>query len=378
MNQRILIYSLLAFTFCSKQNEPSNVSQTSSRNPQIEIQIEGKAKKGFLVGIEPYLEKTDYQTEDTFYQILKLYFSYAKKEEIIATERTVIILPEYIGTWLVASGEDSKLFEKQTLNDAMEELALNHLGRFLWVFIFEKGYATDRLRETLFRMKSWQMAETYQNVFSRLAVEFRVDIVAGSIVLPEPRVVEGKITVTDGPLQNVSFYFHSDGSVDPKITKKQFLIDEEKTFLSNETKIGNPVYKSPLGLVYTMICADSWYPEAYEDARNQSAEILVVPSLVAPAESWNQKWLGYNGRSAPKDVNLTDIKNITEWQAWKKYALIGKGKQYQINTAMNVFFNGAIWDLDASGSAFILMNAKQISIKKTKGKNLGMIYAIGL
>lgn len=378
MKLRILICPLLLFVSCSKQTSMIDISQVEPRIPQIEFQLEGKAKKGFFIGMEPFLLQKDYRSEESFYRILKAYFDYAKKEEVIATERTVVILPEYLGTWLVASGEDSTLFDKKTIAEAMQEVALSHLGRFLWIYFFEKSYASDKMKETLFRMKALQMADSYQNVFSRLATEYRVDIVAGSIVLPEPKVIEGKITITDGPLQNVSFYFHSDGTVDAKITRKQFLIDEEKNFLSNQLKISNPVFKTPLGLLYIMICADSWYPEAYKDAKENSAEIIAIPSLVAPAESWNLKWNGYNGEQAPIDVNHQDVLKISEWQAWKKYSLLGRSKKININTGMNVFFNGNIWDLNPSGSAFLLRNGKQVSVKRNKEKSLGVIYALGI
>jgi|JI8StandDraft_1071087.scaffolds.fasta_scaffold10791_2 predicted amidohydrolase len=378
MKLRILICPLLLLVSCSKQTSMIDISQVEPRIPQIEFQLEGKAKKGFFIGMEPFLLQKDYRSEESFYRILKAYFDYAKKEEVIATERTVVILPEYLGTWLVASGEDSTLFDKKTIAEAMQEVALSHLGRFLWIYFFEKSYASDKMKETLFRMKALQMADSYQNVFSRLATEYRVDIVAGSIVLPEPKVIEGKITITDGPLQNVSFYFHSDGTVDAKITRKQFLIDEEKNFLSNQLKISNPVFKTPLGLLYIMICADSWYPEAYKDAKENSAEIIAIPSLVAPAESWNLKWNGYNGEQAPIDVNHQDVLKISEWQAWKKYSLLGRSKKININTGMNVFFNGNIWDLNPSGSAFLLRNGKQVSVKRNKEKSLGVIYALGI
>jgi hypothetical protein len=378
MKLRILLVLLLIFATCKKQTNSDDLSQISQRSPNIEIQIEGKPQKGFLIGFEPFLIKDDYQTEDTFYRILKAYFDYAKKEEVIAVERTIVVMPEYIGTWLVASGEKFSLFEKHTISEAMEELVLNHLGRFLWVFLFEQGHATDRLKETLFRMKAFQMAEAYQNVFSRLAKEYRVDIVAGSIVLPEPKVVEGKITITDGPLQNVSFYFHSDGSVDPQITRKVFLIEEEKEFLAEKKSFENPVFNTPLGILNTMICADSWYPEAYQKALENSAEIIAIPSLVSPPEAWDQKWMGYNGQDTPKDVSVSDVKHITEWQAWKKYSVIGRASKYKIATAMNVFFRGRIWDINASGSAFILRQGKQVNVMRKKDNDLGMIYAIGL
>ncbi|WP_411824162.1 nitrilase-related carbon-nitrogen hydrolase [Leptospira sp. 'Mane'] len=363
---------------CSKTELDLQTALAKHPKPEIEIQIEGKPQKGYLVGIEPYLVQSSYSTDEAFYRTLKVYFDYARKEEVLSVERTVVVLPEYIGTWLIASGEDKSLFGKTTVADAMEVVVLKNIGRFVWFYFFGNNTSSDSLKETLFRMKAWQMAHSYQTVFSRLAKEYRVAIVAGSIILPEPKVVEGKITVTEGPLQNVSFYFRSDGEVEERITRKSFPIENEKSFISASDTESNPSIQTPLGTLSTLICADSWYPESYRNALNQSATLLAVPSLLAPADAWDKKWNGYNGGKAPKDVNPKDVNQITEWQAWKKYSLLGRTDVLQIKTGMNVFFRGEIWDIIATGDAFLLQNGKPVSVKRKNQKNLGRVYALGI
>ncbi len=100
-------------------------------------------------------------------------------------------------------------------------------------FIYIIKLCENEFVETVYQMKAWQMAYKYQSIFSRLAKEYRVSIVAGSIVLPNPKVIEGNITPTDGPLRNVSFYFHSDGRVDEKMSNwhsESYFFNEEKPF----------------------------------------------------------------------------------------------------------------------------------------------------
>jgi len=381
MNRKILgliiSFSLLSLS-CSNQNNTNDLPHSPSKIPNVLIQIEGKPHKGYLLGIEPYLEKEDYLTEDTFYQLLKFYLDTAKKEELLQSDRTILIFPEYIGTWLVASGENQNVFKEETINAAMETLVFNHLIRYIWTYLFDTSYAKDKTKETLFRMKALRMAETYQNVFSKLASEYRVGIVAGSIVLPEPKVVEGKITISDGPLQNVSFYFDSTGVVHPNITRKQFLIEEEKSFLSKENLSEDVFYNTSLGNLKIMICADSWYPNPYESAIKNNVTLIAIPSLVAPSKSWDEKWNGYNGEKTPSDVNKSDVHKLTEYQAWQKYALLGKAKKYKIPNGMNIFFRGKIWDLESTGDAFIIKNEKSIPVIRKKEKGLGRIYAIGI
>ncbi|WP_246047672.1 carbon-nitrogen hydrolase family protein [Leptospira ilyithenensis] len=371
-------FLVILLTNCSKTELDLQTALAKQPKSEIEIQTEGRPQKGYLVGIEPYLIQSSYSTDEAFYQSLKVYFDYAKREEVLPVERTVVVLPEYIGTWLVASGEDKSLFEKNTVSDAMEIVVLKNLGRFVWFYLFGNNSSTDSLKETLFRMKAWQMAHSYQTVFSRLAKEYRIAIVAGSIILPEPKVVEGKITVTDGPLQNVSFYFRSDGEVDERVTRKSFPIEDEKSFISGFDPGSNPSILTSLGTLATLVCADSWYPEAYQNASNQSATLLAIPSLLAPADAWDKKWNGYNGGKIPKDVNLKDINQITEWQAWKKYSLLGRAEAHQIKNGMNVFFRGQVWDIIATGDAFLLQNGKPVAVKRKNLKNLGRVYALGI
>ncbi|TGL18610.1 carbon-nitrogen hydrolase family protein [Leptospira levettii] len=368
----------LANLQCKKQQVEPSVLSDALPKPKIFIQIEGKVKRGTVIGLEPFLNKYSYATEESFYSSLKEYFQKAKVEETIYVDRSIVVLPEYIGTWLVVTAEDKSIFEKTTIAEAMEELVKQNLGSFLWHYLFSNSFSKDHLKETLFRMKAWQMADRYQRIFSRLALEYRVAIVAGSIVLPHPKVVEGKITPTDGPLENVSFYFHPDGRVDEQIVRKLFPIEEEKQFLVEGTLSQNPTYRTPIGKLYTMICADSWFPEVYQELENSEAEILAVPSFVAPSDAWQTKWNGYNGYANPKDVTTKDIGSITEKTAWKKYAMLGRLKVPSVKLGINVFFRGEIWDMTAGGDAFFQKLGKPVINLVKEEKNQGRLYVFYL
>lgn len=363
---------------CKKQPHESTSLSAKLPKPIFYQQTEGKGKRGTVIGIEPYLNKYSYATEESFYLSIREYFQKAKDNENIFVDRTIIVLPEYIGTWFVVTSEDKSIFEKETISEAMEELVKLNIGSFLWHYAFSPSYSTDHLKETLFRMKAWQMTDRYQSIFSRLAREYRVAIVAGSIVLPHPKVVEGKITPTDGPLENVSFYFHPDGRVDDQIVRKLFPIAEEKQFISEGKLNENPTYRTPLGKLYTMVCADSWFPEVYQELTQSEAEIVIVPSFVAPKHVWSEKWNGYNGYANPKDINPKDIGTITEKSAWKKYAMMGRLKNPNVKLGMNVFFRGEIWDMTAGGDAFFQFMAKPVNNLVKEEKFQGRLYVFYL
>src|SRR5690606_21388423 len=71
----------------------------------------------------------------------------------------------------------------------------------------------ERLDEALLRMQAAQMASDYQQLFSDLARDYRITLLAGSILLPEPRIEGGRLIAGDGPLRNSSLVFGSDGSL---------------------------------------------------------------------------------------------------------------------------------------------------------------------
>lgn len=371
--------SIFIFTIhCQKQIVPQEEISRYVPNPKIYIQKEGMAKRGSFVGMEPYLNKYSYATEDSFYLALNEYFRMAKENELLFVDRSIVVLPEYIGTWLVVTAEDKSIFATNTIQEAMEVLVKHNLGSFLWHYLFSNSYSSDKLKETLFRMKAWQMSDRYQSVFARLAREYRVSIVAGSIVLPHPKVIEGKITPTDGPLENVSFYFHPDGRVDDQMVRKLFPIVDEKEFLKEGKLDENPSYQTPLGKLYTMVCADSWFPEVYKELKKSESELLAVPSFVSPADAWTTKWQGYNGYANPKDVDPKDIGFISERAAWKKYAMNGRLKDPKVKAGINVFFRGEIWDLVASGDAFLTLSGKSVLNLVKEEKNQGRIYVLYL
>ncbi len=371
--------SIFIFTIhCQKQIVPQEEISQYLPNPKVYIQKEGKGKRGSFLGMEPYLNKYSYATEDSFYLALNEYFRTAKENELLFVDRSIVVLPEYIGTWLVVTAEDRSIFTTNTIQEAMEVLVKHNLGSFLWHYLFSSSYSSDTLKETLFRMKAWQMSDRYQSVFAKLAREYRVSIVAGSIVLPHPKVIEGKITPTDGPLENVSFYFHPDGRVDDQIVRKLFPITDEKEFLKEGKIEENSSYQTSLGKLYTMVCADSWFPEVYTEFKKSEAELLAVPSFVSPADAWTTKWQGYNGYANPKDVDSKDIGTISERAAWKKYAMNGRLKDPKVKAGINVFFRGEIWDLTASGDAFLNLGGKPVINVVKEDKNQGRIYVLYL
>jgi predicted amidohydrolase len=311
----------------------------------------GTYTKGNIVGIQPYMVPADYRSADALYAKLNRYLSIAKKNGCF-TSATVVVFPEYIGTWLVAINEKTSVYTAGRTEDALSTAAYSHPISFLANYFASD--AGDRATYALFSSKAVEMAEAYQHVFSRLAAEYQATVVAGSIVLPSPSVDAGVLQVSKGPLLNVSATFDATGKLMSPLTVKNFLTSEEKAF----TVAGNsgqlPIVGTPAGNVATLICADSWYRDAYRVIANKEVDFVVVPSFLAGENVWNQPWKGYNGGQPPANASPDDIGTLTEGQAWQKYGMLSRAPEFGIQTGLSIFLRGHLWNLGTNGNPLVL------------------------
>jgi hypothetical protein len=319
------------------------------------------AGHGNLLGIEPYMTPTDYTSEESFRAKLDGYMQAALQKGWL-TERTIVVCPEYIGTWLVVAGEGDRVYLAPTLNAAMIPLVLRHLFQFISLFFSAKE--TDRVAATLFRIKAASMARIYQSVFSSLARRYGVTIVAGSIVLPAPQIRDGQVVAGDGPLYNVSAVYAPDGNAQTPLVHKAFPVKTELPF-TRRAPVGEiPAFDTPAGRLGVLICADSWYPQAHAQLKSLAIEYLVVPSFPGK-DKWNAPWKGYNVPPVPIDVDLQDMGKLTEGQAWHKYSLAGRMRDSAARCGINVFLRGDLWDMRDLDSKAILVNETTIMDGKT-------------
>lgn len=315
-----------------------------------------------LVGVQPYMELTDYLSASNFQNKIELYLQEAANSGMLS-EKSLVLFPEYLGTWLVLEGEKKSITEAETLEEGLSLMVASNLFEFL-VRLPQTGTESDHAAAAIFRMKSRKMAKIYYNTFSELSKKFNTYIAAGSIILPGARAEEGELVIEpDHPLENVSFIFGPDGKITGLATRKAYPIASEQPFLTATSSEDIPTYSLPIGKTSLLICADSWYSEAYQKAVEGNVEIILVPSYCTGDQTMSQLWQGYSGYDEPQDVDQADIGKITERAAWEKYALPGKISKTNAQLGMNVFLRGKFWELGTDGQPFLIRDGQLLDLK---------------
>lgn len=182
---------------------------------------------GNVLSLEVHLLPADYQSPERLHLRFSTHLRQARDAGLLNTA-TVVLLPEHVGTGLFAIGEKPEVQQARTLRDAMQWMALSNPWAYLRSLLANHG--EDRRTEAVLRMKARPMARAYQQVFSELAREFEVTVVAGSIVLPEPRITEGRLRPGSGPLRQVAVTFTSQGELAAPLTYKHQLSRYEQRY----------------------------------------------------------------------------------------------------------------------------------------------------
>jgi len=324
--------------------------------------------RGNLLGIEPYITAADYASAQALGSKLDGYMSAARARGWL-NDRTIVVLPEYFGTWLVLANEPASVFQTDKLATAEIRLVLHHIFGFLWQLLTAKE--PGKLEAAVFRLKAGVMAEAYHSVLSTIAKNYRVTLVGGSLVLPAPCVEDGRLLSGQGPLYGVTPVYAPDGRADPNLVLKLFPTSEELPFMTPASSTDLPCFDTPAGKLGVMICADSWFPACYERLNTMGVDLIVIPSNGGDPLVWDQPWAGYSGWPNPSDVDLNDVKKLTEGDAWRKYALAGRIGLTRARYGLNVFLRGQLLDMAGGGGrTTVVKNGELLRDKTVTGASL--------
>ncbi|MDO9623995.1 MAG: hydrolase [Pseudomonas sp.] len=199
---------LLAFLIWAERRPPahylSDLRSVISSEPAL------AQSRGNLLLIRPQLYPMDYQSPGHLRLKLTAALDNARNAGLLGPD-TLVALPEHIGTWLLARGEKVEFYQARSRREVRDWLLLGN--PLLAIEALLLNLDAERLDEALLRMKAEQMAEDYQQLFGGLAREYQVTLLAGSILLPEPRVEDGQLRSGEGPLRNLSLVFSPQGTI---------------------------------------------------------------------------------------------------------------------------------------------------------------------
>ncbi|WP_348748002.1 carbon-nitrogen hydrolase family protein [Pseudomonas rhodesiae] len=312
------------------------------------------ADRGNLLGIQPELFPADYQSLERLHLKLAAYLQSARDQGLI-NDKTIVVLPEHIGTWLMLSGEKNEVYQALHLKEAMNWLSISNPVQFLRAWISATG--ADRMDDAYLRMKAPAMARDYQVLFGGLAKEFGVTLVAGSIALPNPSISQRQLQIGHGALYNASVVFAADGLPIGDPQRQLYPIYDEREFIQPGDENAVSVVDTPAGRLGVLVGSDSWYPDNYRKLNENGAQLIAVPALVTGRDTWDRPWRGFKSVSTPPEVSLKP-EELSEGEAWRRLTLISQQPVSQAIAGMSVFLRGQFWDLGTAGHSFLSSNGQ--------------------
>ncbi|NVZ62079.1 carbon-nitrogen hydrolase family protein [Pseudomonas gingeri] len=324
---------------------------------------------GNLLGIQPELFPSDYQSLPRLHRKLAAYLQQARNLGLL-NARTVVVLPEHVGTWLVLRGEKDDLYQAINQQEAMNWLMVSNPLKFTGAVFKAKG--RSRLDDARLRMKARTMANDYQALFGGLAKEFGITLVAGSILLPTPIVEQGTLKVGRGSLYNASLAFGADGRPMGQPQRQLYPTFEQRGYVLGASDQPLNVVDTPAGRLGILIGSDSWYPSAYGQLDALGVKLVAVPAFVAGKSSWDKPWRGFKNAVTPPDVSLRPGE-LSEGEAWHRLTLIGRAPGSQSIAGISVFLRGQLWDQRSSGQSFISYNGQTLTQDDAGGRGARLL-----
>ncbi|MBO9549904.1 nitrilase-related carbon-nitrogen hydrolase [Pseudomonas sp.] len=356
----VMITALCGYVFWTQQRPEGHY--LSDLRIELALNHGVPGEHGNLLGIEPLLFPSDYQNLQRLHRKLSAYLEQARTQGLVGP-RTVVVLPEHIGTWLWARGEKNELYQVTRNRDAEQWLELSNPLRYGLAMLSANG--DDRRADAHLRMKAQQMASDYQQLFGGLAKEFGVTLVAGSIVLPAPYVEQGVLHIGHGPLFNSSLVFAADGSPLGQPQHQQYPDSETRRYIHHGRHFPLQVLQTPAGRLGVLIGSDSWYPENQRQLQQQQVQLIANPVFLSGKGSWDEPWRGNRHQDAAAELPL-QRGEVSEQAAWQRLTqAAGDGV-----SSMSVFMRGQFWEQGSDGQGFAHQSGELLAGPPSHGARL--------
>lgn len=274
---------------------------------------------------------------------------------------SIAVFPEHIGLFLHLMDEWEWVYHASTVEAAGTRAILDEK---IWLAAYglkaPEGQRADAIRAEYLRIKAPTAARHYQEAFRRLAEQFAVTLVAGSIPLPGPSIEAGIIRASGHPtkdMRNVSAVFAPSGELlAPLVTKRHPTAQEGESLWMNPPPDGElPIFETDAGRLAVLICADSWHPDAWEAV--SAAEIIACPAFLPDPLAWKEPWQGYSiaeGGTMP----AVSGNEMTEAEAWMEHGFGGRILGSSARAGVASFLKGSLWNLRPGGQVIASLNGE--------------------
>ncbi|MCT8334371.1 hydrolase, carbon-nitrogen family protein [Leptospira sp. 85282-16] len=307
----------------SKPEVDEEITKPTKSWNDVSIQTNGTDRKyGNLVGIQLVLQPEDFVKEEWWRERIEETLNKAKSSAIF-DRKTIVILPEHTGTGLIFLEEKSRFINADSL-----EIALKTKGE------------TFSLSD-LFYLKAEKMADVYVRTFSELAKQYNVPILAGTIILPNPKIVKGSLVLdSKGPLYNVAIPFSADGKLMEPLVKKSLLTEEELKILSPGETTQDRVWVVPGWKVAILIGQEVFDINIYNRLVGKPIDGLISPSASYPNMKWQSADLEdsnvWKTEGIPKFIKSTKAQDLVQvFLAGHLYGQQWKGKTFNLRDFTN-------------------------------------------
>lgn len=352
-----LLIALIAGYAIWTLNRPAINSQERElfhkKIPALIISSSGQnLDKGNLLGVQAYIHGYEYLDKEQFYRSMESYLLAALDKNLL-NRNTLVIYPEHIGTPLFLLGEKKTILQKKSLSEAVHfTLLTNPLAFSRQVLLHSQAKPIPELH-FLLMYKARQMKTVYVQTFATLARMYQVDILAGSILLPDPVLRDDKLSIGKGNIRNVSLLFDSQGRIHKLFGKKNPSHPEQK--LMNVQADTMPDIETTIAdkQIAVMISHESLHTNYYKQI-DSPTDMVVSPACVWDFHSihWQdtdifQKNLAENKLPIPEvEKDAQNIKN------WLNFSIPGKLAYTQARYGMQIFMKGKLFDLPFLGYSY--------------------------
>jgi hypothetical protein len=319
------------------------------------LQAGTNKENGNLLAIQPKLSGPDYRGQIELSSRLTELMTFAGEAGLI-TPKTVVVFPENIGLFTYLSDEWPWVHYASTLEQAQIKALIDEK---IWLFAYGLQYPDgERMQGILAEMmkrKAARAAAIHNEVFSSISKQYGVTVVAGSIPLPGPQIIDGHLTVDKRAhpfrdMRSVCPVYLPGGILHRQLIVKRHPtgLDMRNQWLRPEPTAPTPVIRTRAGSLAVMIGSDAWHPDSYEGLDNP--DMIAVPACIMRGQAWQSRWHGYDsGVEIKPEILAEDAGSISVGQAWKKYALLARGPETGAKAGIATFLRGPLWDQPTSG-----------------------------